>query len=153
MALPTTLEELRSSIIDSIKGRKLGIDKSGDLVGFRTARRPGTAFTSASTGTNIPAYGHTTITCASAATVYVMDDPIPGEFKTITNISTGGPKVTLTNAKIRTALGTTNTFILWTASSSGQTVMLVGESTANYALVTSLAGSTVSAGSTGITIA
>lgn len=144
MALPTLLEELRSSIIDSIKGRKLGIDKSGDLVGFRAARHAVTAATSLTTGTNIPAYGHTTIACASAATVFTLDAPIPGVFKTFTNISTGGPKVTVASGGIRTVLGTTATFALFTASSSGQTCILFGESTALYVNLTST-------GSTGIT--
>lgn len=140
-----TLEELRSKILDSIKGRKLGLGASGDyLIGVADVQKPVTAFTSDSTGTVIPAYGHTTIACASAATVYTLAAPVPGVFKTITNISTGGPKVTLASGNIRTVLGATATFALWTASSSGQTCILFGESTAIWQNLTST-------GSTGIT--
>lgn len=146
MAQTTTLEGLRSQLQTSIYGRKLALDSNEYLVGVPDVRKPVTAFTSASTGSVIPAYGHTTIACASAATTYVLADPVPGVFKTITNISTGGPKVTLSNSNIRNQLGSTNTFALWTASSSGQTLMLFGESTSVWQNLTST-------GSTGVTIA
>lgn len=140
-----TLEGLRSQILDSIKGRKLGLDSNGYLVGQRATRAPVTAFTSNSTGTTIPAYGHTTIVCASAATIYNLAAPVPGVTKTISNLSTGGPKVVLESGNIRGALGATNTFALWTASSSGQCLTLFGESSSVYQVVGAL--------TTGITVA
>lgn len=146
MAQTTTLEGLRSQIQTSVFGRRLGLDIGETLVGPNDIRKPVTAATSLTTGTNISAYGHTTITCASAATVFILADPVPGVFKTLTNISTGGPKVTLSNATIRNQLGSTNTFLLWTASSSGQTATLFGESTSVWQNMTST-------GSTGITCA
>ena len=135
MSQDSSLEGLRSQVLDSIKGRKIGLDGNGYLVGPAAYRVPVTAITSADLGgNNIPAYGQVTLQSASAGSTYAMDPPIPGVGVTLTNISTGGFAITLESGTIIQATASDITTITFTASSSGQGIRLIGLSTALFAL-------------------
>lgn len=137
------LETLRSSIIDSIKGRKLGLDLNGYVVGVPDVKRQVTDLTSASTGTSIPAYGFVGITGTSlltSAQAYLLSNPVPGVEVTIANLnadssaaSPGSTALTMmrpsTAFVIKSSEGTTMTTINLAV---GNVVKLLGLSTGVY---------------------
>jgi hypothetical protein len=140
-----TLEGLRNQILDSVKGRKMGLDPNGFLVGPPDIRQPITAATSLTTGTVIPAYGLTTIQ-GPAGTTWTLAAPIPGVIKHITAITT------LLTAAVAVASGTilssgsaiASTLTRLTFDSSyANTVRLYGRSTSQYVLLDPLTSSVV----------
>ena len=92
-----TLETFRSSVIDSVKGRKLGLDNGGYVVGAPGTPQPITDLTSASTATAILPYGVTRLMLTTAATsaaggVFILPLPVPGQSFTVYNgYSSTGP--------------------------------------------------------------
>src|SRR5205085_1621983 len=83
------LETLRNSIIDSIKGRKIGIDSAGYMVGIPGVK---VQIEDATTATStVSAFGHTrvTVTGSSQGPVqYTLPAPAPGVMKTLSLDST-----------------------------------------------------------------
>lgn len=77
------LETLRSSIIDSIKGRKLGLDKDETIVGPKALKSAVQDLTSASSATAVNAYGVVAARISGVPTtasggVFLLSNPIPG---------------------------------------------------------------------------
>lgn len=131
MAQDATLEGIRSSVMDSIKGRKLGIDPTGLLVGQAGVRAPITALTSLSSGATLAAYGLSTIFSASAGIPFLLAAPIPGVEKELLSISSGGGVVTLASGNFQTTAGSTTTSVTFSGANGGY-VRLMGISTAVY---------------------
>jgi len=124
-----TLEGIRSQVLTSIYGRRLGLDKDGCLVGAPAFRVPVTAVTTAYTA-NIPSYGVVTVQTATAATPYTLDPPKPGAVVDIISISTSGAVITLESGNFMSNASSTLSAMTLTAASSYQGVRLVGLSTA-----------------------
>ena len=132
MTQTVTLEGLRSQMLTSIHGRRLGLDPNNMLVGPTALRGPVTSYTATTANTGYPIttpYGIVTLVATTAASNWTMDPPAPGTEMWITNNSTGGPKITLNSGTLLTSTGNDATIILFTASSSGQTANLIGLST------------------------
>lgn len=154
-----TLETFRSSVVDSVKGRKLGLDNGGYLVGIPGVPQPVTDLSSGSTATAILPYGVTRLQLTTAATsgaggVFILSNPVPGVSCTIINGYTstgalGSTAATLlrpsTAFYIISSEGTTNTTIVM--SSQGQ-VTLTGVSTDAYVVSSRTLTSMVSANGT-----
>ena len=128
------LEGLRTQVLDSIKGRKFGLDYQGYLAGPPGLRDPITAATSLTTGTNIVAYGITTLQSASAATAFKLEAPVSGIRKTLVSMSTGGYTISLVSGTFQAVngssagaiYGSSYVNIVFTAASSYQSVHLQG---------------------------
>lgn len=154
-----TLETFRSSVQDSVKGRKLGLDPAGYIVGAPAVPQPITDLTSGSTATVILPYGITNLMLTTAATSaagggFLLSNPVPGVSCTIRNgySSTGALGSTAatllrpsTAFYIYSSEGTTMTTIVM--SSQGQ-VTLVGLSTDTYMIQSRTLTSMVSANGT-----
>lgn len=144
MALTVTLEGIRSRILDSIKGRKLGLDQNGFLTGHPGDVRPITSHTSAGS-TAITNYGVSLIHTTSNGSSFTLAAPFPGVGKTLIADTTGGGVVTLAaGSNFVTSASSTQT-ILTFASSYANQVNLFGLSTAAYMVAGAL--------TTGVTIA
>lgn len=91
-----------------------------------------TNLTSASTGTNITPYGHTTITSSNSALGYLLSPPTYAGYDVkVTVLSTGGPTVTASGAVIVTRASTTTTIATFNGL-KGCTLELVSLSTASW---------------------
>lgn len=143
MALDATLEGLRSRILDSIKGRKIGLDPSGFLLGILGEIQPIQSLTSNTTGTTVPNYGIARID-TTAGSSFSLQAPMPGVSKTLCQMSTGGAVITLASGTFLTSLSSTQTFLTFGATYANL-VRLLGLSTSVYMLGGAL--------STGVTIA
>jgi len=78
MAQSLTLEGLRSQIVTSLVGRRLGLDPNQALLGTAGLRSPLTALSSASAAA-VPTYGITTFNTAAATTTWTLaGSPTPG---------------------------------------------------------------------------
>jgi hypothetical protein len=119
-----------ADILHSLYGRVLGLTKEGYLAGKDSEV---TAATSASTGTDIPAGGVTTL--SSAASVWRLDPPIPGVRKTITSLSTSTANraVTCESGTINSSGGGSFASIVF--QGLNYNVELVGLSTAKWGVV------------------
>lgn len=149
------IETIRSSILDSIKGRKIGLNPAGYLAGPQDIVRQVTDLTSGSTATAIPAYGAVNVAASSLATsaaggTFLLSNPVPGVGVVISNVATSqaatGGSTAMTFIRPSTAFymqsteGSTMTTLNLTW---GSAVELFGLSTALYLVKsrTSLAGS------------
>lgn len=140
--MASLLETIRNLAGVSIHGRRLKITHDDYLVGPKALREQVQDFTSASTGTAIPAYGVASIQCTTLSTqAFVLSNPIPGVAVTIfqthsgaTNLSSG---ITLkrpsTAFYIESTEGSTNTTI---NMSSRGSITLLGLTTALYQVKT-----------------
>lgn len=133
-------ESLRDERIRSIHGRKLGLDKDDHIVGPRGQRQAVTAATSATTGTQLPSYGHITIDSSNART-WQIDDPVEGGKVSISSISTStlGFTIVPENASFQSSASSTGGSIVLRSRAA---VELVGLSTGLYSVV-SVNGTTV----------
>jgi len=144
-----SLENIRSKILTSIHGRRLGIDPDGFLAGPKPLRQQVTDATvaSAAAGTNLANHGvHTVVT--STNTEWTLTDPIPGVAVRIgtNSTSTGNHAIVPAAATITSTNGVAGSSI--TLQGIGASIELMGISTAQW-LVTSRGGSTT-AGATAI---
>jgi len=138
-----TLDGLRRLIKTSVRGRRLGLTHDEWLVGPKGTRLAITAATSASTGTQLPNYGHITLTSTeSGGTTWQIADPVAGcEVSiSITSSSTFAHTVTPENATFATSGGTTGASVI--LQGGGTAVTLVGISTGVYASRGASPGST-----------
>lgn len=146
-----TLQENRNSILTTIYGRRLGLDKNDFLIG-KSAKHAIQALTSGSSATAITNYGVTAInvTTGSASTgssigttevglSWNMDAPEPGVEKTIylsnSTGSTAGAVVEFGTGVtgFNSSLGTTFTGIL--LQGHGAWVKLIGMSATSWMMV------------------
>lgn len=153
------LETMRSSVQDSIKGRKLGLDNLGYLVGPPDVPRPVTDLTSASTATSILPYGITrlmltTLATSAAGATFLLSNPVVGASVTVLNGYTstgalGSTSATLlrpsTAFYILSSEGTTMTTIVM---SSQGFVTLTGLTTDSYQITSRILTSMASANGT-----
>jgi hypothetical protein len=74
-----SLQTLRNSIITSVHGRRLALDKDDFLVGPPEIKRVVADYTSGSTGTEILPYGVHSFQLTTLSTqTFVIRDPVPG---------------------------------------------------------------------------
>jgi hypothetical protein len=148
-----SLETLRSNIMTSLFGRRLGMDKDECLVGQKAIKLAVTDLTSASTATAIPNYGAvnimaTTLATSAAGGAFVLSNPIPGVSVRIANgptqaTSAGSSAIQLvrpsTGVYIQSSDGSTMTTV---NLGVGGYVELLGLSSGVYSVVgrNSLAG-------------
>lgn len=144
MARTTTLEGLRSDILTSIFGRRLGLDINEFLVGPKDHKVPVTAATSATSGTIIPNYGFTTLLSATGLIPWQLQAPEPGVRKELTATGSAAGVVTLVSGTFQTSASSTQTALTF-SSSYANTVSLMGISTSVYEISRAL--------TTGVTIA
>lgn len=148
--------------VTSLYGRRLGIQRmTTAIAGISKAAeflvgpeqiRMGTT-TGESTGTNVTAYGVSTLpgTSAASSAVYVIDPPIPGVMKFIDGGIANGP-VYLRTANLevfRTTAGATFTTIK--ISSVGGSFALIGLTTGAWATLGITTGTSSQASSFGLT--
>lgn len=84
-----SLETLRSSLLTSIFGRRLGLDPQEYVTGVKAMRGVVQDLTSASTGTALNAYGTVNIAGTSlltSAQVFLLPNPVVGVDLTINNV-------------------------------------------------------------------
>ena len=151
MANGALLEELRSQVLDSIKGRKLGLDANNYLVGALAFRNPilgstggGSTVLSSATASLVP-YGVSMVGSSgtSAATSYTLQMPIPGVKKTLFVPTTGYAVVTVTTdatgagagAFLCSTASVTSTYQIITFTGKGNFVELIGLTTALWGVV------------------
>jgi len=137
-----SLENLRSNILTSIHGRRLGIDHNGFLVGPKPVRHQVTNATSDTTGTAIPNNGfHTVVTTTNDT--WTLTDPAPGCEVTLGagTVSTGIHTISPVAATIISTNGVAGSGIAF--DGPGDSISLVGISTAQW-MVTSNSNSVVS---------
>ena len=130
-----SLQQVRDSIMTSIYGRRLGLDKDDRLCGIKGRRETITAATSDTTGTNLPNYGIITVATSTDDT-WILDDPETGcEVKIMTGTtSTGDHYIIADNATIKSSLGLDQTTIDLRGGGAGCT--LVGLSTSQWGVLT-----------------
>ena len=128
-----SLENLRSKILTSIHGRRLGLDADGFLVGAKPVRNTVTDATSATTGTDIPNNGLVSVVTTTNDT-WTLTDPVPGCEVTLAagSTSTGTHTVTCDNAVIYSTNGIEGASAVLV--SAGAFVTLKGLSTAAWAV-------------------
>lgn len=126
-----SLETLRSSILDSIKGRKFGLSPTGYLVGAPDNVVPVSQATTATTGTVIDPFGFTGVS-SSTNTTWSLAAPVAGVTKQLiaTTTSTGTMAVQLASGNFLTTSG--SSFNQMSFAALGQSVDLIGLSTALY---------------------
>ena len=91
--MANALETLRSSLLTSIFGRRLGLTEDELLAGAKYIQVQVQDITTASSGTAIPAYGITRVTCSGSSqgpVQYLLDAPVPGVRKTLMLGGTAG---------------------------------------------------------------
>lgn len=150
-----TLEQLRSSILTSIYGRRLGLKSGEFLVGPKDIVKGIQSLTSGSTATEVTNYGITflDVTTGAASTAsslgtteigcaWSMAAPEPGVAKTIQKVSSTGGSTMPVVCAFGSGVTAYNSSFLTTATgimlnAIGQQVTLMGVTTAKW-LVTSL---------------
>lgn len=139
MAQITDLEGLRSQVLKSLFGRRIGLDNDGYLVGPPGVRQPVMGVTDGSTlvstaSATVPAYGVSMVgsTGTSASTGLALDAPVPGVEKTLINVTTGQAVVgtTAAGAFICSTGSITSTFGTITMAAKGAVCELIGLTTA-----------------------
>lgn len=137
-----TIATIANEMQTSIHGRKLGVDRYGNVIGPAGYRTAVTLATSDTTGTVLPSYGFVSVDSTTDDT-WLLGPPVRGALLTIYTGSTStGIRTIKRNAStfaIRTSAASTNTTIV--AQAGGKTIDLFGLTTAIYALV-QLPGST-----------
>lgn len=143
-----TLEQVRNTIITSIFGRRLGLDINQQLVGVNGLRHPINAATSDTTATAISASGFWTVD-TTTDDGWTGSAPIVGGRLEIMTVSTSTGIRTITmpsGTLIQSSANSTGSII--TCQGGGQTLGLIGLTTALYGILykgaNSLASSAVS---------
>ncbi len=123
-----SLEALRSKILTSIFGRRLGLDTDGFLIGHKAERRQIHDATSDTTGTTIPNYGFVSVETTTDDT-WKLQDPTPGAQVTLycQSTSTGIRTVSPVAAVIVTTAGAAGSTISMTER--GASITLFGVTT------------------------
>lgn len=152
-----SLETLRSNILTSIFGRRLGLDPNEFMVGPKDIRLATQTLTSATTGTNAVNYGITgfNVTTASASTAssvgttevgrsFLLDPPSEGVSKILYNANSTGSTASVV---VEFGTGVTcfsaslgSTFTGLTMWAGGQYAQLVGVSTSQWMAMTGSTG-------------
>lgn len=130
MALDATLEGVRSRVLDSVKGRKLGLTVEGFIAGIPAEVQPISSHTSLGS-TLIPNYGISLIHTTTSGSNFTLQAPSPGIAKQLIQDTTGGGVVTLASGSFQTSGSSTGT-ILTFASSYFSAISLQGLSTAIF---------------------
>lgn len=140
-----SLETLRSSILTSLHGRRIGLDPDSFLVGPKDLRKPVTAATSDTTGTALPNHGFVTVT-TTTNDGWSLTDPTAGCEVTIMtgSSSTGNHAVVPAAATIISTNGVDGSSMI--LQGNGAHVKLVGVSTSQW--VVSARGGSTTAGQT-----
>ena len=135
-----SLETIRSEILTSIHGRRVGLDPNGYLAGFPDVVRPVSNATSDTTGTALAPYGFHTIVTTTDDTWILTDPPRAGlEVKLITNSSsTGTHTVTCAGANLLTTSG--SSFISADFNAEGESITLVALTTALWGVTSNVNG-------------
>ncbi len=155
MPLDTSLNGIRARIIDSLKGRRIGMvtgNSSGDIstpvspdfvAGVKGYVEPiegfssgGTTITSTSVTNALSAYGFSVVgaTGASGTTAYSLNSPVPGTVKKIFNPTTGTVTINLASGSFLCSTGSAaSTQAVITFAGKGSFIEL-------YALTTALWG-------------
>lgn len=144
MAQDTSLNGLRNQILTSIFGRRLGLDSNGFILGpndFRTqvegVSSAGSTIVSTAVATSLSNYGISLVgaTAASATTAYVLSAPQPGVYKTIFCPTSGYAVIVTSGANICSTgnAGSTQTTI--TFAGKGNSVQLIGLTTALWGVI------------------
>jgi len=136
-----TLDGLRKFIKTSIHGKRLGLDATERLVGPKGLRLAVTNATSASTGTQLPNYGHITLT-SSNAREWQIADPVAGGEVSLSVVSTGSALMTVTPANATFVTSESSTGASMILKNGGTGVTLIGLSTALYGTRSASPGST-----------
>lgn len=137
MALNNTLEGIRSRIITSIFGRRLGLDSNDFLVGCKDNIVPIETISSTAAGQTLAAYGASIISATNASTdsalAMTLAAPIPGveKFLVQTSSSTAGYAITAAGGAQFVSSGSSANVTL-TSLGANQSMTLVGLSTAVY---------------------
>lgn len=142
--MPISLLQLGNLVIDSIKGRKLGIDKEGHLVGHRGMRLPEVRGTSDTTGTDLPNYGFVSVVTTTDDTWRLSDPTQIGLVVTLMtgSSSTGQHSINLKNSVAYSTQGIASSTA--TLVGMGASLTLVSISTAIWQCI-GRHGSTASA--------
>lgn len=136
--MASLLQTLRNSILDSIKGRKFGLDKDEYIVGPLAFKPQVLDLSSASTATAIPPYGITHLLLTTAATSaagggFIMSAPVPGVSVKIVNDYTSTGALGSTAATI---LRASNAFSF--QSSEGTTMTTIVLSSQGFVELTAI---------------
>ena len=127
-------------VLHSVYGKKLGITHRGEITGDVGFNEGNQALTSASTATQITAYGVTTIQVTTLSTpTFILAPPVPGVSKTIAFLgtSTGVKTISLSTAlggNFQSTAG--SSFITSVFNSPYQHLNLKGLSTAIWQVLT-----------------
>lgn len=161
----SSLTTLRNSILTSIYGRRLGLNKNEFVVGTKDLAKAtqdiGTGTTASSTGTEILNYGITSLAVATAAAttgssygttevagVFALAAPEPGVEKTIYTASSHSTMlISVQFSTGVTALNTSagSTFGGLSFNAPGQWVRLVGLSTSKWLMAGISTGASLAA--------
>jgi len=138
-----SLQQVRDSIMTSIYGRRLGLDKDDRLCGIKGRRETITEATSNTTAVNLPNYGIVTVASSNEMT-WVLDDPLVGcEVKIMigTSTSTANHYINTDTATIKSSFGTTQTQIDMEGGGAG--ITMIGLSTGLWGILTKASTSAV----------
>lgn len=139
-----SLETIRSSLLTSIFGRRLGLDPSDFAGGAKDIKRAVQDLTSASTATTLNAYGLivariTGVATTAAGGVFILPNPVPGVaidlcYANTSQAATAGSTAIAflrgsTAFYIQSSIGSTGVAVLLP---QGQWARLVGMSTDAY---------------------
>lgn len=149
MAQTVTLEGLRSQILVSLFGRRLGFDSNDYLLGTKGVREPVQSLTSATTATTVTFGGHANIASATGTIPFSLAAPVPGVVMTLFQSATAGGIVTLASGSFVTTAGSTATAATFTEQ--GDRLVIVGLTTALAAVLVNEPRNPTSAASTAMT--
>lgn len=136
MALTNTLEGIRSRIVTSIFGRRLGLDSNDFLIGCKDNIVPIETISSTASGQTLVAYGASIIAATNASTdsalAMTLAAPIPGveKFLVQTSSSTAGYAITLASGQFVSSGSSAG--VTLTSLGANQSMTLMGLSTAAY---------------------
>lgn len=135
-----SLQDLRSKILTSIRGHRLGFDKDDFLVGVKGTRVPVTNGTSDTTATALLNHGFQTVVSTTNDT-WTLTDPVPGMATRIAvgSSSTGLHSVVPAAATIISSNGSAGSSII--LSGPGAYIELTGVTTAQW-IVSAIRGTT-----------
>ena len=161
MSYDGSLELLRNGILDSIKGRKLGLNPAGYLQGQLAVRDAATGLTGQTTvlstaSAALPNYGVSLVgstissgSSASSTSAYALADPVPGVRKMLFNPSTGNLAVITSSAATFCSSGSvTSTYWQVTLNGKGSFCELIGLTTGLWGV---LSCNQISTGGIGVT--
>lgn len=138
-----SLTTIRNNILTSLFGRRLGLKPlvpsdpaSEHLLGMAGEQLPVTDATSDTTGTNITAYGITTVNTTTNDT-WLLDPPLAGVLKRIVFITTSTGVRTIMRKDATFAIESTgsSTGTTIAAQSGGMSLVLQGVSATAYVIV------------------